>query len=131
MIKKISLIALVICLLLVFLSPASVWADGELAVTNSSAEMDFPMRLIFNISAGSDVNITDIRLCYVVERMEHVQIFSEIYVGFTPSKAVTTQWVWDMRKTGGLPPGSSVDYWWQVTDASGGKIPGTHFNYPD
>jgi len=120
--KKISLIVLLICLLSGLFSPGLVQAGSRLAVINSSAEMDFPMRLIFNISAVSDVNITDIRLCYVVERMEHVQIFSEIYIGFTPSKAVTTQWVWDMRKTGGLPPGSSVDYWWQVTDASGGKL---------
>lgn len=122
MIKKISLTALFICLLLVFLSPGAALADGELAVTNSSAEMDFPMRLIFEISAGSNVNITDIRLCYVVNRLEHVNVFSEIYVGFAPSKTVTTQWVLDMRKTGGLPPGSSVDYWWQVTDAGGKEV---------
>jgi hypothetical protein len=54
--------------------------------------------------------------------MEHARVFSEIYVGFTPSTAVTAQWVWDMRKTGGLPPGSSVDYWWMVTDANGMKL---------
>jgi hypothetical protein len=54
--------------------------------------------------------------------MEHARIFSEIYVGFAPSTAVTIQWVWDMRKTGGLPPGSSVEYWWTVSDAGGGKL---------
>jgi hypothetical protein len=39
-----------------------------------------------------------------------------------PATKVTTGWVWDMRKTGGLPPGSSVDYWWTVTDAGGNKV---------
>ncbi|MCK4863385.1 MAG: peptidase MA domain-containing protein [Dehalococcoidales bacterium] len=122
MIKKIALIVLLICLSLGLFSPGLVRADGELVVTNSSAEMDFPMRLIFNVSAESDVMITDIRLCYVVNRMEHVNIFSEIYVLFVPSTSVTAQWVMDMRKTGGLPPGSDVDYWWQVTDAGGKEV---------
>lgn len=122
MIKKISLIVLLVCLLAGLFVPGAVQADGELAVTASSAVMDFPMRLIFNVSATSRAEITDIRLCYVVNRLEHAQIFSEIYIGFTPSTAVTAQWVWDMRKTGGLPPGSSVDYWWQVTDSGGKQV---------
>ena len=120
--KKIALIVLFVCLLCGLFSPGVAQAGSGLAVTNSSAEMDFPMRLIFTVSAGSDVSITDIRLSYVVQRMEHARVFSEIYVGFTPSTAVTAQWVWDMRKTGGLPPGSSVDYWWMVTDANGMKL---------
>jgi len=28
-------------------------------------------------------------------------------------------WTWDMRKTGGLPPGTAVWYYWEVKDASG------------
>jgi len=125
MIKKISLLSLFVCLLFGLFSPVTVSADSGLAVTDSSAEMDFPMRLIFNMSAESDVTITDIRLCYVVNRLEHVNVFSEIYVPFDPSTSVTAQWVWDMRKTGGLPPGSSVDYWWTVSDANGSKIGAT------
>lgn len=119
MIKKIALVVLLICLSVGIFSPGLVRADGELVVTSSSAEMDFPMRLVFNVSAESDITITDIRLNYVVNRMEHVNVFSEIYVLFAPSTSVTAQWVMDMRKTGGLPPGSSVDYWWVVIDANG------------
>jgi len=54
--------------------------------------------------------------------MEHALIVSEIYLEFTPAPSVITQWIWDMRKTGGLPPGSSVTYWWTVTDANGVKV---------
>lgn len=122
MTKKIALIALFVCLLAGLYVPGAARAADELAVTQSSAEMDFPMRLIFNISAAGSVDITDIRLSYVVNRLEHARIVSEIRVGFTPSPAVTAQWVWDMRKTGGLPPGSSVDYWWQVTDSGGEQV---------
>lgn len=122
MIKKITLSALVICLLLVLISPGLVQADSELNVLASSAEMDFPLRLNFNLAAESGVNITDIRLHYRVERKEHAQITSEVYLKFKPATSVSEQWVWDMRKTGGLPPGSSVAYWWTVADAEGNKV---------
>jgi hypothetical protein len=122
MIKRASLLALVICCLLALLSPGMVRADNGLAVLSSSAEIDFPLNLGFSLSTRSDVDITDIRLHYRVDRMEHAQITSEVYIEFAPANEVTAQWVWDMRKTGGLPPGSSVDYWWTVTDAGGNRL---------
>jgi hypothetical protein len=107
MIKK-SILSIAIGLLLLLLVPGMVQAESELSVLTSSAEMDFPTRLIFNVSARSDASITDIRLHYRVERMEHALITSEVYIEFTPATSVTEEWVWDMRKTGGLPPGSRV-----------------------
>ncbi len=121
MIKRATLAALVICLLVLAI-PGLAQAGGELTVLSSSAEMDFPYSLTFDISAESDVDITDIRLHYRVDRMEHAQITSEIYLEFTPSTLVVTGWVWDMRMGGGLPPGSSVDYWWTVSDADGTRV---------
>ena len=97
-------------------------ASSELSILEYSAEMEFPTRLTFNITAQSDVNINDIRLHYRINRTELARVTSEIYVEFTPSKTVSVEWVWDMRKTGGLPPGSSLDYWWTVTDAGGNSI---------
>jgi hypothetical protein len=119
MIKKISLLALVFCLLLAVLSPGLVQAQGELTIVGSSAEADFPFWLDFNLSARSDVNITDIRLCYAVERISFAQVISEAYVEFVPSTTVDVSWTLSMVRIGGLPPGSSVEYWWKVEDASG------------
>jgi hypothetical protein len=121
-IKKATLSALVICLLLVLLSPFPVKAGSGLTVLDSSAEMDFPLKLNFSLSAESDVNITDIRLHYMIDRMEHARITSEVYIEFMSASSVSEQWVWDMRKTGGLPPGSSVAYWWTLVDAKGDRI---------
>jgi hypothetical protein len=121
MIKKVRLAVLVICLL-VCLSPGPVRAGSGLSVLASSAEMDFPSSLTFRLSAESDVDITDIRLHYTVDRMDFARITSEVYVGFTPATSVTAPWVWDMRRTGGLPPGSGVTYWWTVTDAKGDRV---------
>lgn len=121
MIKKIAFIGLIV-LLLGLLMPVGLKADSSLAITESSVDVNFPASLTFNITAASDVNITDIRLHYIVNRMAFAQIVSEISVQFTPATRVTAQWLWDMRMSGGMPPGSSIDYWWTLSDAGGGKL---------
>lgn len=120
MTKRIGLTLLIICLLLL-LSPGSVQADSRLAVLSSSAETDFPAAINFKLSAESDVNITDIRLNYSVGRIGFAQVTSEVYIEFAPAARVETEWLWDMRMTGGLPPGSVVEYWWTVIDAKGDR----------
>jgi hypothetical protein len=118
MIKRSVFSALVIVSLLVgVVIPLRVQASSGLSVLGSSAEVNFPASITFNISAQSDRDITDIRLHYRVEHMAFARVTSEVYISFTPARSVTEKWVWDMRKTGGLPPGSSVDYWWTVKDA--------------
>jgi len=122
MIKKASLLALVVCLFLAILSPGLVQAQGELTILDSSARAEFPSRLNFNLSAQSDVSITDIRLCYTVDRASFAQVTSEVYIEFMPSSAVDVGWTLEMVKIGGLPPGSSMEYWWKVKDANGNKV---------
>ncbi len=120
--KKIKLIALVFSLFLVILSPALVQAQGELTILDSSAVAEFPYQLNFNLSAQSNVNITDIRLCYSVDRASFAEVISEGYVEFTPATTVDVSWTLEMVKVGGLPPGSLVEYWWRVKDASGKEV---------
>jgi hypothetical protein len=122
MIKKAKLLALVVCLFLLILSPSLVQAQGELTILNSSAMSVFPSQLNFNLSAHSNVNITDIRLCYTVDRTSFAEVISEGYVEFTPSTAVDVSWALEMVKIGGLPPGSAVEYWWRISDASGKEV---------
>jgi len=119
MIKKVGILALVAYLFLAILSPGLVQAQTGLTILDSSAQVEFPAKLSFNLSVESDVNITDIRLHYTVDRVSFAQVTSEVYIEFVPANTVDAEWTWDMRKTGGLPPGSSVDYWWTVEDASG------------
>jgi hypothetical protein len=91
-------------------------------VTDSSVAINFPASITFKITAASDASISDIRLRYPVERMAHGKIVGEIPLEFTPATRVTAQWVWDMRMSGGMPPGSSIDYWWTLSDAGGGNL---------
>lgn len=122
MIKKLGFLALAICLLLTFLSPGQVAAQSQLKILDSSVEADFPSRLTFDLSAQSGVDISDVRLRYTIDRIRFAQVTSEIKVPFVPATTVNTSWVWDMRLTGGLPPGSRVSYQWTVTDSSGNRV---------
>jgi len=133
MIKKASILALVVCLFLALLSPVSVQAQDGLTIVDSSAQVEFPYQLSFNLSAQSDVDITDIRLHYVVDRVSFTQVNSEVYIEFVPSTTIDISWTLEMVKIGGLPPGSSMDFWWTVEDAKGNKVetPPTRVQFDD
>jgi hypothetical protein len=88
----------------------------------SSVELDFPLKLLFKISADSANQITDIRLHYSTNIESFAPITSEAFIIFTPDTAIDAEWLWDMRKTGGLPPGTNIKYWWTVKDASGSRV---------
>ena len=122
MIKKVSLLALVIFLSLALFSPGLTSAQNELTILDSSVQADFPHRLDFTLAAESGVEITDIRLHYRVDRMSFAQVTSEVYIDFMPATAVSTSWSLEMVRIGGLPPGSSVEYWWTVVDAEDNKV---------
>jgi len=113
--RKLGILAVILCLFLALLSPGLVQAQSKLAVVDSLAQAEFPDKLDFTLSARSDVNITDIRLHYR-------RVTSEVYIEFVPDTSVDADWSWDMRKTGGLPPGSGVLYWWTVEDARGDRV---------
>jgi hypothetical protein len=122
MIKKTGLVALVICLSLALIHPSFTRAQSELTILDSSAQVVFPLAIGFSLSAESDVNITDVRLHYRVDRMSFAPVTSEVYVEFEPAPAISTSWSLEMVRIGGLPPGSSVEYWWAVADARNNKV---------
>ncbi|MFC1871796.1 peptidase MA family metallohydrolase [Chloroflexota bacterium] len=117
--KKISLLALAICLLLTLFSPVLAQAQETITILDSHAQVEFPTRLSFSLSAQSDVDIVDIRLCYVIDRAGFADVTSEAYVRFVPGTKVDVDWTLDMIRIGGLPPGSNVKYWWTVKNAAG------------
>ncbi len=123
MIRKLNIILIVAVVLVSLLANAApVQAQGKLTVLESSAQAGFPARLTFSLSASSGASITDIRLRYIVEQADFAEVVSEAYVEFTPATLVNVTWSLETLRTGGLPPGVSVDYWWVVTDAAGGRV---------
>lgn len=119
MVRKVSLIVFVLCLLVAGMTPVLTHAQGRLAVLSSSTEAQFPLRLQFNLSAAGDANITDIRLRYTIDRAHFAQVTSEAYIEFVPATRVDVSWALEMVRVGGLPSGANIDYWWVLGDAAG------------
>lgn len=120
--KKFAVILLLTCLLAVAGVPAAAQARAGPHVLASAASVDFPARLNFTLSAASDAEISDVRLQYRVERTSFARVTAEALAQFTPGTGVQASYTLDMRRTGGLPPGTAIQYWWLVTDAQGKKI---------
>ena len=112
----------VLGLLLALAGPGPARAQGGLRITDSLVGATFPLGISFLLSAESDSEISDIRLHYRVERSSFVDVTSEVFVEFLPAASVEVGWDWDMRRTGGLPPGAGISYWWTVTDANGERV---------
>ncbi|MBF8266407.1 MAG: hypothetical protein HW384_2271 [Dehalococcoidia bacterium] len=64
-----------------------------------------------------------IQLRYKLDRLTCVSsVVSEAWPEFTPATKVDTSWVWQMKKTGGLPPGAKLEYSWLIEDAQGRRL---------
>ena len=100
--------------------PAQAQAGGP-TLLSGVAQVDFPLKLTFGVSARSDVPISDIRLRYRVEQEAFADVTSEEQLAFTPGTSVEASVSLDLLRIGGLPPGVVFDYWWRITD-SGGAI---------
>jgi len=126
MIKRIGIFAVVLCLLFTVLSPVLSpvlgQGQGQITVSNSSAQIDFPLNLNFSATIKSNATITDIRLRYQVEQISFAQVTSEIFIPFSSSSTVNVKYSLNLQKFGGIPPGAFVDYWWAVKDASGARL---------
>jgi hypothetical protein len=126
MIKKVIVLSLVLVLLLTLLStvlaPALAQTQDPILVTHSSAVIDFPLSLNFAAQVSSQSDIADIRLRYRVEQMSFASVTSEAFIKFVPSTSVKAGYMLDMRKFGGLPPGTNLDFWWLVKNAGGAVL---------
>jgi hypothetical protein len=122
MIRKTGILVVVAGLMLAVLSPVLAQTGAGPRILESSAIVEFPARLSFSLEVESDVDITDIRLHYRVDRDSFARVTSEVIISFSPAASVAASWSLEMIKAGGMPSGAVVEYWWTVTDASGHSI---------
>jgi len=103
--------------------PAPAEAQAAIQVLATSAKADYPASITFRIQAQSSANITKLALRYKLDRLTCVSsVVSEAWPEFTPATKVDTSWVWQMKKTGGLPPGAKLEYSWLIEDAQGRRL---------
>lgn len=110
MIKRVVMVTAALILFLTLLNPVIATGQqgqaGQIAVSNSTAQMNFPLSLIFSAQIKSNTNVTDIRLRYRIEQLSYAQVTSEAFINCTPSNNVSAKYTLDMTKVGGVPPGT-------------------------
>lgn len=112
-----ALVLLMLALTLVTSGLAS--ADSGIEVVSSDAKSVFPYSITFILETRASVDIVDIDIeCRVLQR-SLVPVTCRNEVEFDAGGYVTAIWDWDMQDTGGVPPGTEIEYRWLIEDASG------------
>ena len=93
--------------------------SAQQQLLRQSATVDFPLSLTFRLEASEPLEITQATVRFQVEERSCARVESTGYAELQSQTPRSAQWTWDMRKTGGLPPGAVVHYRWEVTDGSG------------
>ena len=107
-------------LLLSILIPQSVYAQvNQISVTNDRASLAFPDDITFSATFKAEDDITNIRLIYGTTQDSCGNVVAIAFPEFTPGKKVITEWTWDMRKSGGEPPGAEIWWQWEARDTIG------------
>ena len=122
--------AIVLLLLLLAIVPAPAAAQEAVTFAQSEVAPDFPRQIEFRLTAQTTgAEITDVRLYY-----GHIQEppRTQARPTFTPGRQVTATFTLNVREHF-LPPGSEIEYFWAVRDATGARYESARqrFTYVD
>ncbi|MEW6566723.1 MAG: peptidase MA family metallohydrolase [Chloroflexota bacterium] len=96
---------------------------GAIDITRNEAIPDFPREIRFVLEASSASTIESAELEFGTEALACGQATTRAFPeDFTPSNVIRVEWLWDLRRTGALPPGTVVWWRWTVRNASGGQV---------
>jgi len=119
-------IALSICLALLGcagpaspLTPAPVpesTLTAEVTVTSNRVIADFPDTIAFTLEGTSALPVATINLEYGTDKRSIVSEVSRVEPEYAPGVKIRASWIWEMKKTGSLPPGAKVWWRWRITD---------------
>lgn len=94
-------------------------ADGGIEIVSIDTRSDFPYSITFSLETRSSVDIVDIDIECRVLRRSLVPVTCRNEVEFDAGGHLMVSWDWDMQDTGGVPPGTEIEYRWLIEDASG------------
>ena len=88
-------------------------------VTSDQPVINFPNTITFHAKLSANTNITSVVLEYGTEQQTCGDVIARAFPEFTPGKSIDVEWIWDMRQSGSLPPGTTIWWRWRYADDSG------------
>jgi hypothetical protein len=101
------------------LAPQQAQAAPHADVEADSATLDFPNTVTFSATLTSSTDIVSVTLEYGNEQLTCGEVVAKAFPDFSPSTEVDVAWLWDMRQSGSLPPGTTIWWRWRYTDSTG------------
>jgi len=117
-----SLLSLAFSLLLItlaFVTPEGVSAGSPSSVIDDQPTLNFPESITFQATIESSALITSVTLEYGTDQLTCGTVLAKAFPQFTPGTTVTSEWTWEMRQSGSLPPGAGLWWRWRYTDENG------------
>ncbi|MBM3121473.1 MAG: hypothetical protein FJZ97_04725 [Chloroflexi bacterium] len=94
-----------------------------ITIQASEAALSFPDRIHFTLSASSSSDIVVAEVEYGLETAACATDISRASPeDLRPAGRIETEWTWDMRQTGSLPPGARLWWRWHLVDAAGSEV---------
>ncbi len=110
----------VLVILSFLLIPVKAQAKASsITVGNGDPLIDFPTGITFKADLSADSSIQKVKLHYGVLQDTCGTVSAIAYPAITPGASVSAQWEWDMRQSGGEPPGATIWWQWEVIDSQG------------
>lgn len=110
-----------VLLALFLLLPRGIVQAQSASVTaaNNEAELNFPTSIVFKADLASSATIVKVKLHYGTYQDTCGNVSSIAFPEITPDLNVSAKWEWDMRQSGGEPPGAAIWWQWEVVDSEG------------
>jgi hypothetical protein len=102
------------------LSASSLYAaGGDIEVVATGEDVKFPGNVDLSVTAEGDAGIVEVRLFY---RTVGSQIWAYAYPDFMPANRITASLNLTGEVSTYLPPGTEVEYYYEITDAQGNVL---------
>lgn len=101
------------------LAPKQALAAPHADVEADSATLDFPNTVTFSATLRSSAEIVSVTLEYGNQQLTCGEVVAKAFPDFSPDTQVDVAWLWDMRQSGSLPPGTTIWWRWRYTDSTG------------
>jgi len=120
--RKTIFIIIILSLLLAnlaFSSSEKISVTRAADVTNDQPTLNFPDSITLRATLKSDAPITSVVLEYGTGELTCGTVLAKAFPQYTPATSVDVEWIWEMKQSGSLPPGTSLWWRWRYTDENG------------
>lgn len=108
-------------IILVFIIPftQTAFQINNLVIIEDELVFNFPEKITFKLSIESDANIEKVTLLYSTETRSCQNKIARKDIDFEPGSELSLEWDWDFNRDSTLPPGTKVEWQWEITDVNG------------